>query len=156
MYRIGFGNDIHKLAPNLPLVLGGVRIPSDKGAVGHSDADALFHAVTDAILGALALGDIGSHFPDDDEKWKNADSGLFLSEAVELMNERGFSVVNIDSVIILEHPKLRPYIRLMRENLAQILSTDSANISVKAKTNEKLDEIGRGNAVGAEAVILIA
>jgi len=155
MYRIGFGNDIHRLEKNKPLILGGVRLDSDFGAVGHSDADALLHAVTDAILGALALGDIGSHFSDKDERWKNADSIMFLSEAVWLMKEKGFSVVNVDSVINLETPKLRPQIDEMRENLARALEIEIDCVSVKAKTGEKVDAVGNCLAIKTEAVVLL-
>jgi 2-C-methyl-D-erythritol 2,4-cyclodiphosphate synthase len=155
MYRIGFGNDIHRLEKDKPLILGGVRVESEFGAVGHSDADALFHAVTDAIFGALTLGDIGSHFSDRDERWKNADSLMFLSEAVRLMKEKGFRVVNIDSVVNLETPKLRPHIDRMRENLALALEIEIDCVSVKAKTGEKIDAVGRSEAVRAEAVVLL-
>ncbi len=155
MYRIGFGNDIHRLEKDRPLILGGVRIESDFGAVGHSDADALFHAVTDAIFGALALGDIGSHFSDTDERWKNADSLTFLSEAARLMKERGFTVVNLDSVINLETPKLRPHVDRMRENLARALEIEINCVSVKAKTGEKVDAVGNRLAIKTEAVVLL-
>jgi 2-C-methyl-D-erythritol 2,4-cyclodiphosphate synthase len=153
--RIGFGNDIHRLAPGERLVLGGVSIESELGAVGHSDADALLHAVTDAILGALALGDIGAYFSDKDERWKNADRTVFLSEAVRLMKAEGYRIVNVDSVISLEKPKLRPHIEQMRSVMAQILETETAQISVKAKTGEKVDAVGEGRAVKAEAVVLL-
>ncbi len=155
MYRIGFGNDIHRLAEGKPLILGGVEIESEIGAVGHSDADCLTHAVTDAILGALALGDIGSHFSDKDERWKNADSFVFLAEALRLMKEKGFRVVNLDSIINLEKPKLRPFIEKMRENLAKVLEIEIDCVSVKAKTGEKVDSVGRGEAIKAEAVVLL-
>ena len=155
MYRIGFGNDIHRLEKNKPLILGGVRIASDFGAVGHSDADALFHAATDAILGALALGDIGSHFSDKDERWKNADSLIFLSETVRLMKEKGFAVVNFDSVVNLETPKLRPHIDAMREHLARALEIEIEQLSVKAKTGEKVDAVGKSEAIKTEAVVLL-
>ena len=155
MFRIGFGNDIHRLATGRPLILGGVTIPAEKGAEGHSDADALLHAVTDAILGALALGDIGQHFSDKDERWKNADSLIFLREAVRMMKEKGFEVVNLDSTISLETPKLRPHIQAMRENLGRSLELEIDCISVKAKTGEKVDAIGENRAVKAEAVILL-
>ncbi|HSK71428.1 MAG TPA: 2-C-methyl-D-erythritol 2,4-cyclodiphosphate synthase [Pyrinomonadaceae bacterium] len=155
MYRIGFGSDIHRLVENKPLILGGVEIPSDRGAEGHSDADALTHAVTDAILGALALGDIGSHFPDTNEKWKNADSFVFLRHTIGLMKEKDFRVANVDSIIHLEKPKLRPHIDKMRENLARILEIEITEISVKAKTGEKLDAVGRSEAIKAEAIILL-
>ncbi len=155
MVRIGFGNDIHRLEENRPLILGGAVIPAEKGAVGHSDADALAHAVTDAILGALALGDIGSHFSDKDERWKAADSFVFLAEAVRLMKEKGFRVGNIDSIISLEKPKLRPFIDKMRENLARVLEIEIDSVSVKAKTGEKLDAIGEEHAIKAEACVLL-
>ena len=155
MYRIGFGNDIHRLEKNKPLILGGVRIASDFGAVGHSDADALFHAATDAILGALALGDIGSHFSDKDERWKSADSLIFLSETVRLMKEKGFAVVNFDSVVNLETPKLRPHIDAMREHLARALEIEIEQVSVKAKTGEKVDAVGKSEAIKTEAVVLL-
>lgn len=135
--------------------MGGVSIESELGAVGHSDADALLHAVTDAILGALALGDIGAYFSDKDERWKNADSTVFLSEAVRLMKAEGYRIVNVDSVISLEKPKLRPHIEQMRSVMAQILETETAQISVKAKTGEKVDAVGEGRAVKAEAVVLL-
>jgi 2-C-methyl-D-erythritol 2,4-cyclodiphosphate synthase len=155
MLRIGFGNDIHRLVAGKKLILGGVAIDSEFGAEGHSDADALLHAVTDAVLGALALGDIGTHFSDKDERWKNADSLIFLAEAVRMIKEKGFRVVNIDSTISLEKPKLRPFIEKMRENLARVLEVDVDCVSVKAKTGEKLDAVGESRAVKAEAVVLI-
>lgn len=156
MMRIGFGNDIHRLVRGKPLILGGVEIPAELGAEGHSDADALLHAVTDAVLGALALGDIGSHFSDKDERWKDADSVIFLEEAVRIMKEAGYRVGNIDSTISLEKPKLRPHIDAMRENLAKILECDLDWVSVKAKTGEKVDAVGENRAIRVEAVILLA
>lgn len=155
MFRIGFGNDIHRLEAGRPLILGGVKIESELGAVGYSDADALNHAITDAILGALALGDIGSHFSDKDERWKDVDSFVFLAEAVRMMKEKGFRVVNIDSIISLEKPKLRPYIEKMRERIAHFLEIEIDDVSVKAKTGEKVDAVGMSRAVKAEAVILL-
>jgi len=155
MFRIGFGNDIHRLVEGKPLILGGVKIESQLGAVGHSDADALLHAITDAILGALALGDIGSHFSDKDERWKNADSFVFLEEVVRMMKEKGFQVVNVDSTINLEKPKLRPHIEKMREKIAHFLEIEITQVSVKAKTGEKVDAVGMSRAVRAEAVILL-
>ena len=155
MFRIGFGNDIHRLVKGKPLILGGVLIPSDLGAEGHSDADALLHAVTDAILGALALGDIGSHFSDKDARWKDADSRVFLAETVRMMREKGYSVVNLDSTINLEKPKLRPFIDAIRENLARSLEIDAVSVSVKAKTGEKVDAVGENRAVKVEAVVLL-
>lgn len=155
MFRIGFGSDIHRLVSGKPLILGGVEIPADRGAVGHSDADALLHAITDAILGALALGDIGSHFSDKEQQWKDADSFVFLKHSIELMKAKGFRVVNIDSIISLEKPKLRPFIDKMRENLARVLEIELDCVSVKAKTGEGLDAIGEEQAIKAEAVILL-
>ncbi len=155
MLRIGFGNDIHRLVENRPLIIGGVLIESDFGAFGHSDADVLFHAVTDAILGALALGDIGLHFSDKDARWKDANSLIFLAETVRMMREKGFQVVNVDSTISLEKPKLRPHIETMRENLAKALEIKIDGVSVKAKTGEKVDAIGESRAIKAEAVILL-
>lgn len=156
MFRIGFGNDIHRLVEGKPLILGGVKIESELGAVGHSDADALLHAITDAILGALALGDIGSHFSDKDERWKNADSFVFLEEVVRMMKEKGFSVINIDSTIHLEKPKIRSHIEKMREKIAHCLEIEIDCVSVKAKTGEKVDAVGKQEAIKAEAVILLS
>lgn len=155
MFRIGYGNDIHRLVENRPLILGGIEIPSDLGGAGHSDADALLHAVTDAILGALALGDIGTHFSDKDARWKDADSVIFLREAVRMMKEKGFRVVNVDSTINLEKPKLRPFIDAMRAKLAEILECELDCVSVKAKTGEKVDAVGESRAIKTEAVILL-
>ncbi|MGI8556687.1 MAG: 2-C-methyl-D-erythritol 2,4-cyclodiphosphate synthase [Pyrinomonadaceae bacterium] len=155
MFRIGFGNDVHRLAANKPLIIGGVKIEAEFGAVGHSDSDALFHAVTDAIFGALALGDIGAFFSDKDERWKNADSKIFLAEAVRLMQEKGFRIGNLDTIINLEKPKLRPHIAAMRRNLAEILEVEIAQVSVKAKTGEKVDAVGKSRAVKTEAVVLL-
>jgi 2-C-methyl-D-erythritol 2,4-cyclodiphosphate synthase len=154
-FRVGFGNDIHRLITGRPLILGGVLIESDLGAEGHSDADALLHAVTDAILGALALGDIGSHFSDKEAKWKNADSLIFLNETVRMMKNSGFRVVNIDSTISLEKPKLRPHIEAMRGNLARALEIEVNCVSVKAKTGEEVDAVGERRAIKAEAVVLL-
>jgi len=154
-FRIGYGNDIHRLEAGKPLILGGVSIESDFGAVGHSDADALFHAVTDAIFGALALGDIGAHFSDENPKWKNADSFVFLAEAVRMMKEKEFSIANLDSTINLEKPKLRPFIDRMRENLARVLEIETDCVSVKAKTGETVDAVGNSKAVKTEAVVLL-
>ncbi len=155
MFRIGFGNDTHRLEANKPLILGGVTVESDLGAVGHSDADALAHAVTDAIFGALALGDIGAHFSDTDARWKNADSFVFLREAVKMMREKGFQIVNVDSVINLESPKLRPFINRMRESLAHNLEIEIECVSVKAKTGERVDAVGNRLAIKTEAVVLL-
>ena len=131
-YLIGNGIDIHQLEEGVPLVIGGVSIPYSKGSKGHSDGDVLFHAIVDAILGSLALGDIGKHFPSDNPRWKNADSRIFLEHACKLMGEKGYSVENIDATIILQEPILSPHILHMRENIADVLSTDLDQISVKA------------------------
>jgi 2-C-methyl-D-erythritol 2,4-cyclodiphosphate synthase len=155
MHRIGFGTDIHRLVEGRPLVIGGVVIDSDLGAEGHSDADVLTHAITDALLGALALGDIGSHFPDSDERWANAESFVFLRYAVGLMKERGFTVANVDSNVYLERPKLSTYIDQIREGLADALEVETNAVSVKAKTSEGVDAVGQGIAVRADAVILL-
>ncbi|MBS1798153.1 MAG: 2-C-methyl-D-erythritol 2,4-cyclodiphosphate synthase [Acidobacteria bacterium] len=155
MFRIGYGNDLHRLEAGRPLILGGVSIASEAGAVGHSDADCLTHAVTDAILGALALGDIGAHFSDRDERWRGADSFVFLRHTVGLMREKGFRVVNVDSTVSLERPKLRPHIDAIRARLAAALEVSVDCVSVKAKTGEKVDAVGRGEAVRTEAVVLL-
>ncbi|MFN3330262.1 MAG: 2-C-methyl-D-erythritol 2,4-cyclodiphosphate synthase [Acidobacteria bacterium] len=154
-FRIGFGNDIHRLVAGRPLILGGVLIPSDIGAAGHSDADALMHAITDAILGALALGDIGTHFPDSDQKLKNADSSIFLKETLKMMKSRNYQIENVDAIVSLEKPKLKPYIEKIRKNLAEILEVELDRVSVKAKTGEGLDAIGKGDAIKAEAIVLL-
>ncbi len=156
MYRIGIGCDIHRLIAGRPLVIGGVVIESDLGADGHSEADVLMHAVTDAILGALALGDIGSHFPNDEERWRNAESSIFLRYAVGLMKERGFAVSNLDATISLEKPKLRAFISEMRENLANVLEIETSSVSVKAKTGEGVDAVGEQRAIRADAIVLLS
>ena len=155
MLRVGFGSDIHRLAEGRPLILGGVTIDSDLGAEGHSDADALTHAVTDALLGALALGDIGTHFPNNDERWENAESFVFLRYALGLVKQRGYSVVNVDSTIHLERPKVRDYIEQMQEGIADALEVESSAISIKAKTGEAVDAVGEGRAVRADAIVLL-
>ena len=155
MFRIGFGTDIHRLVEGRPLILGGVRIESDIGADGHSDADVLMHAAADAVLGSLALGDLGTHFPNDEERWRNAESSQFVNYAVGLIKEKGYSVANIDAVIDLELPKLRPHIDAMRTNLATALEIDIDQVSIKAKTGEKVDAVGERRGVRAQAVVLI-
>ena len=155
MIRIGFGTDIHRLEAGRPLIVGGVEMDSELGAAGHSDADVLLHAITDALLGSLALGDIGQHFPDSDERWKGADSLTFLRHANGLVNQAGFSVVNIDSVIDLESPKLRPHIDQMRENIAAALDIETSRVSIKAKTGEKVDAVGERRAIRAQATVLV-
>ena len=153
--RIGQGFDIHKLTEGRKLILGGVEIPFEKGLLGHSDADCLIHAIIDAIFGALALGDIGSHFPDTDIKYKDADSQILLKDAVKIMKDKGFKIVNLDSTIKIQSPKMRPYIDKIRENLAEILETTIENVSVKAKTMEELGIVGEGEAVICDAVALL-
>ena len=155
MFRIGIGHDTHRLAQGRLLILGGVRIESERGAEGHSDADALTHAITDAILGALCEGDIGMHFPDHDPRWKNADSLQLLARVMWLAGERGFRIANVDATVMIERPKLRPYIQEMCEKLADVLGVEIDCVSVKAKTGEGLDAIGEGRAVTAQAVVLL-
>jgi len=155
MYRIGFGYDSHKLVPNRKLVLGGIEIPFEKGSLGHSDGDALIHAICDALLGALALGDIGRHFPDNSPEFKDIDSKVLLSRTVELIRGKGWEVVNIDSTICLEKPKLRDHISSMAEALAAVAGIKSEQISIKATTNEKMGFVGREEGVAAYAVVLV-
>jgi len=155
MFRIGIGHDTHRLADGRPLVLGGVQIESDRGADGHSDADALAHAVTDAILGALCEGDLGVHFPDRDPRWKNADSLQLLARVMWLVGERGYRVVNVDATVMLEQPRLRPYITQMREKLSEVLCVEVDRVSVKAKTGEGMDSVGQRLAVTTQAVVLL-
>ena len=155
MFRIGIGNDTHRLVAGRPLVLGGVTIPHEFGPEGHSDADALAHALIDAILGAMADGDIGSHFPDSNPKWKDADSFDMLAHVMKRVEARGFHVVNMDATVMLERPKLREYIGSMRVNIARALKVEVDCVSVKAKTGEGLDAVGRGEAVAAIAVVLL-
>ncbi|MFN0141521.1 MAG: 2-C-methyl-D-erythritol 2,4-cyclodiphosphate synthase [Pyrinomonadaceae bacterium] len=155
MYRIGFGTDIHRLVTGRPLIIGGVTIDSDLGADGHSDADVLMHAAADAVLGALALGDLGKYFSDDEEQWRNAESSQFLRHAVGLIKAKGYAVVNLDSVIDLERPKLRFHVDAMRANLAAALAVDIDQVSVKAKTGEAVDAVGTRQAIRAQAIVLI-
>jgi 2-C-methyl-D-erythritol 2,4-cyclodiphosphate synthase len=154
-FRLGIGTDVHRLAPDRKLILGGVRIPFEKGPVGHSDGDALSHAVTDALLGAAALGDIGRLFPNTSARWKNASSLLFLRRARELLARAGFRIVNIDASVSLERPKLAPHIPLMKRRLANALRLKPEQVSVKAKTGEGLDAVGAGLAVRSDAIALI-
>ena len=153
--RVGIGYDIHRLVCGRKLILGGVEIPFAKGLEGHSDADALLHALSDAMLGALALGDIGTHFPDDDPKYKDASSAALLGEVDKLVRREGYSVGNADTVIIAEKPKLGPFFADMRKKISGILKIDSARVSVKATTNERLGPIGRGEAIGASAIVAL-
>jgi len=154
-FRIGIGNDVHGLALGRKLILGGVRIPFERGPAGHSDGDALSHALCDALLGAAALGDIGSHFPDSSPEWLNASSLLFLRHVRKLLDEVGYQIVNVDATVSLERPKLAPYIPRMRRKLAAALRIRSTQVSVKAKSGEGLDAVGRGEAVRADAAALL-
>jgi len=155
MFRIGIGHDTHRLAAGRPLILGGVTVESERGAEGHSDADALSHAVADAILGALCEGDLGVHFPDRDPQWKDADSLQLLARVMWLAGERGYAVANLDATIMLEQPKLRPYVQEMRDNLARVMGVHKGCVSVKAKTGEGLDAVGQSQAITVQAVVLL-
>ena len=154
--RTGLGWDVHRLAAGRPLILGGVNVPSERGLEGHSDADILAHAITDALLGAAALGDIGMHFPDTDPRWKGADSLQFLAHAAALARERGFSIVNVDSTVILETPKLKDYRQPIRESLARTLAIDIERVSVKFKTAEGVGPAGEGRSAEAQAVVTLS
>ncbi|MCM1321797.1 MAG: 2-C-methyl-D-erythritol 2,4-cyclodiphosphate synthase [Bacteroides sp.] len=156
MFRIGLGYDLHRLAAGRPLLLSGIRLPFDAGEDGHSDGDVLFHAVTDALLGAAALGDIGSFFPPEDPRWKNADSAELLRTAWNDVTKHGWKLENLDCVIALEKPKFLPYREAVRKNIAAVLGCSEERIFVKAKTGEKLGEIGRSEAIAAWAVCLLA
>ncbi len=153
--RIGTGYDLHRLVPGKPFILGGVTIPHDKGLLGHSDADVLAHAITDALLGAAALGNIGTHFPDTDPQYKGADSLVLLSEAAAMLARAGYRVVNVDATVIAQQPKLNPHIGAIRDRLAACLNLDVAQVSVKPKSNEGVGPEGREEAVSVHAVALI-
>jgi 2-C-methyl-D-erythritol 4-phosphate cytidylyltransferase/2-C-methyl-D-erythritol 2,4-cyclodiphosphate synthase len=153
--RAGTGYDLHRLVAERPLILAGVTIPSDRGALGYSDADVVCHAVTDAILGAAALGDIGGHFPDTDPRWKGADSIELLRRVVQLIAERGMMVGNVDVTVVLERPKIRGHVDAMRASLASVLAIDVSRVSIKGKTNEGVDAVGRGEAIAAHAIALV-
>ena len=155
MYRIGTGYDVHRLVEGRKCIIGGVEIPFEKGLLGHSDADVLLHAIMDAMLGALAFGDIGKHFPDNDGTYKNIDSKVLLAKVYELVKSEGYEINNIDSTVICEQPKLKNHIDKMRQTIADILHTDIKNISVKATTTEKLGFEGRGEGIAAEAVVML-
>jgi len=155
MMRIGHGYDVHRLVPERPLVLGGVTIPYEYGLLGHSDADVLLHAVSDAILGALGLGDIGRYFPDTDPSYKGVNSMLLLEHVVGLAESRGFRVGNLDTTIVAQRPKLAPYVAQMITNLARVCKVPSGSINVKATTTEKLGFTGRGEGISAHAVVLM-
>ena len=155
MYRIGNGYDVHKMVEGRKLILGGVEIPYEKGLLGHSDADVLLHAIMDAMLGALALGDIGKHFPDNDEKYKGIDSMLLLENVWALIKSKGYEIVNLDSIVVMEKPKIKNFIPKMSENIAKILESSIENISVKATTEEKLGFTGNGDGVKSYAVVML-
>lgn len=153
--RVGEGWDTHALVPGRRLVLGGVAIPYERGLLGHSDADALLHAITDAVLGAAGLGDIGRHFPDTDERFRGADSVVLLAEAVRRAGEAGWKIGNIDSTIVAQAPKLAPHIEAMRARIAQALGLQPGQVNVKAKTAERLGPVGMGQSIEARAVVLL-
>lgn len=155
MLRIGHGYDVHKLVEGRKLIVGGIEIPHNKGLLGHSDADVLLHAISDSLLGAAAKGDIGCLFPDNDEKYKGADSLSLLKEVVKVLKNDGYSVNNIDSILIAQKPKMRPYIDMMRRNIADVCGVDIDFVSVKATTEEKLGFTGREEGISAHAVCLI-
>lgn len=153
--RVGFGYDVHRLDGNRPFVIGGVLIPYDKGAVGHSDADVLIHAIMDALLGAAALGDIGQHFPDTDPRYKDADSKWLLEKVMLLLHQRGMIIGNIDSTVCLQQPKISPYIPEMKRVLCELMQLNPDQLSIKATTTEKLGFVGREEGVAAQAVVLV-
>jgi len=153
--RVGEGWDIHALVPGRKLMLGGIEVPYERGLLGHSDADALLHAITDALLGAAGLGDIGRHFPDTDERFRGADSILLLTEAALRVREQGLQIANVDSTVIAQAPKLAPHIEAMRTRIAQALDLTPGQVNVKAKTAEKLGPVGAGQAIEARAVVLL-
>ena len=154
--RIGQGFDAHRFAAGVPLVLGGVTVPHDKGLAAHSDGDVVIHALCDALLGAAALGDIGRHFPDSSEQFKNIDSRILLRSVVEKISERNYQVVNVDVTVVAQEPKLTPHIDVMRKNLADDLGIDAARVSIKATTTEGMGFTGRGEGIAAFAVALLA
>lgn len=154
-YRIGFGIDFHQMVEDRDLWIGGVKVPHHKGAKGHSDADVLLHAICDAMLGALALGDIGVHFPDTDQAYKNIDSKILLEKTYQLIKAKGYHVVNVDSSLCLEAPKIKPYVAAMQEAIASILNLDITDVSVKATTTEKMGFVGREEGLVAYATVLL-
>ena len=154
-FRIGEGWDIHALVEGRKLILGGVHVPYSKGLLGHSDADALLHAITDAVLGGASLGDIGSHFPDTDVQFKGADSAVLLAEAMRRVRLQGFEIGNVDSTIIAQAPKMAPFIAAMRQRIADILEVNLTRVNVKAKTSEKMGPVGEGFAIEARAIVLL-
>ena len=155
MSRSGIGYDLHRLATGRKLILGGIEVPFEKGPVGHSDGDALAHAICDALLGAAGLGDIGTHFPDTDPKWKDAQSLRFLEHVRGLLAERRLRIMHLDAIVITERPKLGPHFSAMREALAQALGIETSRINLKAKTNEGVGAVGRGEAIAAQAIATV-
>jgi 2-C-methyl-D-erythritol 2,4-cyclodiphosphate synthase len=155
MFRVGIGHDTHRLGPDRPLILGGLRIEHARGLVGHSDADVVLHALTDALLGAAGLGDIGDAYPDTDPKYKDCDSRRFVTDSLEKLREKGYRLVNVDCTIFAQEPKLGPIKARMREHLAQMLGLDVDDVNVKAKTGEKVGAIGRAEAIGCQVAVLI-
>lgn len=153
--RIGLGYDVHKLTEDRKFIIGGVEIPHDKGLLGHSDADVLIHAIMDSILGALALGDIGKHFPDTDEEYKGADSMKLLEHVYNLITSKGYKIGNIDSTIIAQSPKMAPYIESMRSNISKVLNTDIDNINIKATTEEGLGFTGAKQGIASQSICLL-
>lgn len=156
MFRIGFGYDVHRLTEGRPLILGGITIPNNKGPLGHSDGDALIHTICDALLGALALRDIGHHFPDTDPTYKGIDSKKLLGKVISLIHENGFRLGNLDATVCLEKPKINPFIPAMQETLATILQVQTDQVSIKATTNEKMGFVGREEGVACYAVVLVS
>ena len=154
--RIGYGYDSHRFEEGRPLYLGGVLLPGETGLKGHSDADVLIHAVIDALLGAIAHGDIGAHFPDTDDRWKGADSAKLLASVVDEVRTAGFQVENIDATVICERPKLRPHVDAIRTRLAELLRVDISRVSVKGKTNEKMDDVGAGVGIEVHCAALLS
>ena len=154
-YRVGFSKDIHRLVENRKLIIGGVVVPFDKGELAHSDGDVLYHALAESILGALALGDLGKHFPDTSKDTKDMDSSLIVSGVVKMMKEKGYEANNVDIFVSLEKPKLKDYIEAMRNNVAKLLEVDISNVSIKAGTNEGMGPVGEGLAIEASSIVML-
>jgi 2-C-methyl-D-erythritol 2,4-cyclodiphosphate synthase len=155
-FRIGHGFDLHRLEPGRPLIVGGVKVEHDRGCAAHSDGDVVYHAVTDAICGALGEPDIGQLFPDNDPRWKNADSRIFIEEAARRMTAHGYSLGNLDVTVILQRPRLSPHKEMIRQNLAGLLSCDPTQVNIKGKTHEQVDSLGENRAIACHAVALLA
>ncbi|OGF67061.1 MAG: 2-C-methyl-D-erythritol 2,4-cyclodiphosphate synthase [Candidatus Fischerbacteria bacterium RBG_13_37_8] len=155
MYRIGFGYDSHRFAEGRKLMLGGVQVEYNRGLLGHSDGDVLLHATADALLGAAGHGDIGMHFPDTDERYRNIDSGIIISEVVAIINEKGYRIINIDCTVIAEQPKLAPYYEKMKVRISQLLNMKDEQVNVKAKTNEGMGFVGHGEGIACFAIALL-